>query len=154
MAAKPVFNFRQDNDYACGPAALSTLISGMMVEAVGRLAGTTKEGGTTPSGLIEAAKKMGFETAEHHELAIEQLKILVDMYGAIIVSFQCWGGGHYSVVVNSDDLGIVLFDPSSEVKTYFYNDEFIKLWYEQEDCGRTYVRWALTLSLPSIEGTS
>lgn len=109
---------RQKHPWTCGPSALSA-ISNVSEEQIAELAGTTEEHGTTPDGLVEAARKIGLNVKVVNNMTVEQLKQELNHGRNVICDIQAWGDpsqydklddGHYVAACFCGDTKIPLLD--------------------------------------------
>jgi predicted double-glycine peptidase len=99
----------QTRNYTCGPAALTTVLQNMGINATEQklmiLAGTNNKSGTSIHGLSQAAQSKGLSAAGI-ELSIHELK------KNHIVHVVLNGTPHYSVVRRVTNESVYLADPS------------------------------------------
>lgn len=139
-ATAPVPKYEQKEPSACGPAALrSVLLSygkDVSEKRLSELAGTTKEKGTTPQGLVHAAEELGFKAKAFEESTFKQLDDLVmNQDLPVIVSWYSPRGyveGHYSVVTKVDEKHVHIMDPQDGTNRALARDDFQALWFDFE----------------------
>lgn len=101
----------------CGPASLKMVMDyyGVSVseKEIARVAGSTREKGTSIKGLIKAARRFGFRVVLKKDASLRDLEYFVDKKIPVIVDwFEGGNGGHYSVVVDITKRKVVLMDPA------------------------------------------
>src|SRR5574344_1929206 len=118
---------KQDGLKDCGPCSLASIIifykGYISVNALEDMMHTTRNG-TTAYNIIEAARKIGFES---HGLKVENLDNITLPAIAYVTISKYYN--HYIVIYKVDKKHnrILIGDPATKVK-YIYNDEFNKIW--------------------------
>ena len=125
----------------CGPASLKMVMDyyGVSVpeKEIARVAGSTRERGTSIKGLIRAAKHFGFKVVLKKDASFRDLEYFIDRKIPVIVDwFEGGNGGHYSVVVDITKRKVVLMDPALR-KILLYvrrrvltRELFYSLWFD------------------------
>ncbi len=118
----------------CGPASLKMVLDyyGLMIfEAkLAIMAGSKKEKGTEPEGLIKALKSLGFSGFWKENGRIEDLKYFIKLKLPVIVDWFSQSEGHYSVVVGFEKNSILLMDPEIAGIKRISIEEFKKIWWD------------------------
>jgi len=124
----------------CGPASLKMVMDyyGVSVseKEIARVAGSTRERGTSIRGLIRAARRFGFEAIFRKDASLKDLEYFIDKKIPVIVDWFDRDGGHYSVVVDINKRKVVLMDPALR-KILLYvrrrvltRELFYSLWFD------------------------
>ena len=119
----------------CGPASLKMVLDyyGVSVseQELARLAGSSKEKGTSVSGLIKAAKRLGFDAFVKKNSSLDDLRHFTEKKIPVIVDWFFEDDGHYSVVADIDKNNITLIDPSLKRGIRkFSNEKFLRIWFD------------------------
>jgi len=124
----------------CGPASLKMVMDyyGVSVseKEIARVAGSTRERGTSIRGLIRTARRFGFKAIFRKDASLKDLEYFIDKKIPIIVDWFDRDGGHYSVVVDINKRKVVLMDPALR-KILLYvrrrvltRELFYSLWFD------------------------
>ena len=120
---------------------------------IARVAGSTREKGTSIKGLIRAAKHFGFKVILEKEASLRDLEYFVDKKIPVIVDWFDREEGHYSVVVDINKRKVVLMDPAlRKILIYirrrvFSREVFYRLWF---DFPRKFIRTPKDLVLRAM----
>lgn len=119
----------------CGPASLKMVFDyyGVSVSEnkIAKVAGATKEKGTSKAGLIKAAKHFGFQVFSKELSSLNDLRYFLKRKIPVIVDWFFEDEGHYSVVVDIDKKNIVLMDPSlKKGKKKMSLEKFFRVWFD------------------------
>ena len=124
----------------CGPASLKIVMDyyGVSVSEteIARIAGATKEKGTSIKGLIKAARRFGFKTFLKQNSSLKDLEYFVNKKIPVIVDWFDEDDGHYSVVVDIDKKNVILMDPAlRKILIYvrrkiFPRETFFRIWFD------------------------
>ncbi len=124
----------------CGPASLKMVLDyyGVSVseQELARLSGSSKEKGTSVSGLVKAAKHFGFKAFLKKNSSLKDLEYFVNKKIPVIVDWFNEDDGHYSVVVDIDKKDVVLMDPAlRKILIYirrkvFSRETFFRIWFD------------------------
>ena len=115
LYVKPI---RQTPDY-CGPTVIQMFLyrDGIeaSVEEIAKIAGTTKENGTSIEGMVKALEHYGYETSAKELSTPDDLRYYINKQIPVIVDwFSPEGvpGGLYSIVVGINKKNVPLRAPS------------------------------------------
>ncbi len=124
----------------CGPASLKMVMDyyGLSVseKEIARVAGSSRERGTSIKGLIRAAEHFGFKTILKKDASLRDLEYFVNKKIPVIVDWFDREEGHYSVVVDITKRKVVLMDPAlRKILIYirrrvFPREVFFRLWFD------------------------
>lgn len=124
----------------CGPASLKMVFDyyGVSVseKEIAKLAGASKEKGTSIEGLIKAAKHFGFQVFLKKKSSLDDLRYFIKRKIPVIVDWFFEDEGHYSVVVDIDKKNIVLMDPTlRKILIYIRRrkmslEKFLRVWFD------------------------
>lgn len=119
----------------CGPASLKMVFDyyGVSIseDEIAKVAGASKEKGTSKAGLIKAAKHFGFKVFSKELSSFNDLRYFLKRKIPVIVDWFSEDEGHYSVVVDIDKKNIVLMDPSLKGgKRKFSTEKFLRVWFD------------------------
>lgn len=118
----------------CGPASLKMVFGYYGVSAsegeIAKVAGATKEKGTSKAGLIKAAKHFGFQVFSKEKSSLNDLRYFIKREIPVIVDWFSEDEGHYSVVVDIDKKNIILMDPSYARRRKFSLEKFLRVWFD------------------------
>ncbi len=126
--------FRQTPGF-CGPASLKIVLDfyGIPVtEAkIAKLAGASRNKGTTREGLIRAAKHFGFRVFLKKNSTLSDIKGFIKKGIPVIIDWFLEDDGHYSVVADIDDKYILLVDPAfKNGKRKIPIEKFFRVWFD------------------------
>lgn len=119
----------------CGPVCLKMIfhyygkkVSERKIATIGN---TTRENGTSPSGLIKAAKYFGFN-AEYKENSsfMELRKLIIKQKIPVIVAWFSGHESHYSVAIGIDNKNIYMADPEFKEIKHIPLVAFEKIWFD------------------------
>jgi predicted double-glycine peptidase len=138
QANAPVPKYEQKRTGYCGPAALRSVLLSYGVDKsedeLAKLAKTTEEKGTLPTGLVRAAKSLGFEAEAYEDATFDDLREWVMEHRTpVIVSWYSPVGhveGHYSVVTKINEKGVYMMDPQDGSSRKLTRDDFEALWFD------------------------
>ncbi|WP_440948320.1 C39 family peptidase [Methanosarcina sp. T3] len=140
---------RQSTNYSCGASCFQAVVSywggkdmgeGQFIELVNTTLGETDRKGTTPSGIVEGAEKMGFRAEIRENLTLDDLRDSINKGVPVIVRLQAWknadqswemnASSHYMVVIGIDSKNVYFEDPwILGNRGYIPHDEFIERWH-------------------------
>lgn len=123
---------------------------------IGLIAKTTIAHGTTPEGLLRAAKHYGLTGKWSKASSIDDLKKHIKKGTPVIVDWFSSYEGHYSVAVGATRNRIAILDPETGKRRTFSNDEFMRVWFDFTGTwikNRLHlrVRWMLPLSVRKLD---
>lgn len=131
--------FRQTPGF-CGPASLKMVLDyyGVSVSEaeLAKIAGGSREKGTSREGLIKAAKHFGFYVFLKKNSTLDDLRYFVKRKIPVIIDWFFEDDGHYSVVVDIDKKNIVLMDPTlRKILVYIRRrkmplEKFLRVWFD------------------------
>ncbi len=118
----------------CGPASLKMVFDyyGVSVSEaeIAKIAGASREKGTSIEGLVKAAKHFGFRVFLKEGATLDDLKYFVKRRIPVIVDWFSEDEGHYSVVVGIDSKNIILMDPELKGKRKIPLEKFFRIWFD------------------------
>lgn len=145
----PVSHYRQLTPWSCGPASLQ-MVLGYHGDA--RTHSELIEGtnctadGTLTKGFRTFLNRLGYKYLEKQKARIRQLEGFVDKNIPVIVAYQAYRDGHFSVVVGYDNKRILIADPFSSRKfRWIPKQDFKRRWYGEDEPGKTVRRWMLAV---------
>jgi len=131
--------FRQTPGF-CGPASLKMVFDyyGVSVSEaeIAKIAGASREKGTSKAGLIKAVKHFGFKAFSKTNSSLNDLRYFIKRKIPVIVDWFFEDEGHYSVVVDIDKKNIVLMDPTLRKlliyvrRRKFSTEKFLRIWFD------------------------
>lgn len=138
----------QIKDYICGPTALHMVLcyhkNNIPIDRLSQLSKTTEKTGTTRSGLVRAAKTLGYEVHAHSESTLKEIKHWIDKGLPVIVNFRPQRKfGHYAVVIGYTDSSLIFHDPWYGRGVKFKNKKFLYEWYGYHEFAHR--RWLMVL---------
>jgi predicted double-glycine peptidase len=145
----PVGNFRQPNEWSCGPSALKIILDyfkenkdiDFLIKEI-----KCDETGTLHFGFTETLRKLGYEYFEKKDSKIEDIENFLKKGLPIIVDYQDHEGGHFSVIIGMDEKRFMLSDPALDEKSKWINkQEFEEKWWEEDEPGETVKKWMLVI---------
>jgi len=142
---------RQEEDFSCGPAALSSVLKYFRVwdgreQQLYKLLETSAEQGTLPENLAQGARRFGLTAAVEKLMTIDRLRALLDGGRLVILELQAWrddegpmlpwsetwDDGHYVVLVGLDETFAYFMDPSTRgAYTYLPLVELLERWHDR-----------------------
>lgn len=141
---------RQQADYSCGPAAMSSILQYFGVwkgreQDLYKLLETSTENGTLPENLALGARHFGLTATVEQLMTVQRLRTLLGEGKTVILELQAWrdpkqpmkpwrdtwGDGHYVVLIGMDGAFAYCMDPSMEgAYTYLPLDELVERWHD------------------------
>jgi ABC-type bacteriocin/lantibiotic exporter with double-glycine peptidase domain len=130
----PVPHFRQSPGL-CGASALRAALAYWGQEhteqELAELSGSDPDIGVEAPGLVEAAKKIGFNGFYHDDADLDDLARYLDLGLPVIVNWWSEDEGHFSVVVGMDDKYVYMVDPEKNVHYSRVSiDDFSRNWFD------------------------
>jgi predicted double-glycine peptidase len=120
----------------CGPAALRAVLAffdrDVSEEELAKLAGSNRKEGTTPEGLVRAARALGFKAQARDCGSIQDLQSWLDHGVPVIVDWFSTDEGHYSVVTAIQEGKVFMKDPEFGGKRELDVDSFERTWFDFE----------------------
>jgi len=124
----------------CGPVSLKMVLDyyGVSVseDKIAKIAGATKEKGTSAAGLVKAAKYFGFQVFLKEKGSLDDISYFIKRKIPVIVDWFFRDDGHYSVVVDINKKNIVLMDPTlRKILIYIRRrkisaKKFFRIWFD------------------------
>ena len=118
----------------CGPASLKMVMDyyGVSVSEarIAKAAGSTREKGTSPQGLIKAAKSFGFHVFLKENSTLNDLRYFVKRHIPVIVDWFFEDDGHYSIVVDINKKNVIIMDPALKGKRKILLETFFRIWFD------------------------
>lgn len=141
---------RQQQDYSCGPAAMSAVLQYFGVwkgreQELYKLLETSTIHGTLPENLALGARHFGLTATVEQLMTVEKLRALLAEGKTVILELQAWrepakpqkrwrdtwADGHYVVLIGMDAEFAYCMDPSTEgAYTYLPLRELIERWHD------------------------
>ena len=161
--AQPVFLslplVKQQTEYTCGPASMTSVLQGLGFANVTEAAlaiemKTDSKYGTNVSEMADALLRRGVAADMHQYMTLDELRSVLLSGGVVIVLYQAWPGlptdvdwpimwhdGHFSVVVGMDESRVYLMDPYQAEGMYGWipHEEFLQRWHDVDGLERLYV---------------
>lgn len=139
---------RQATNYTCGVSALQSVLAYYGEEysemPLSKKLRANYKNGTAYMEIKGFSEKNGFQVDIHKNMAIADLKALIDKKFPVICLLQAWSevpvnystewnDGHYVVAVGYDEKNIFFMDPST-LGTFAYvpENEFIERWHDTD----------------------
>jgi hypothetical protein len=147
---------RQTKDYTCGAAALQSILlyygeDDYSQAELAKILGAHPQHGTSYRAILRFAnrkfsdpKKRDFLMWKRCDMAIDDLRQVIDSGRPSILIFQAWGKpgvnwkkewkeGHYAVAVGYDENNLYFMDPSTPGHySYIPNEEFLDRWHDRD----------------------
>ena len=151
--AQPVFLslplFKQQTEYTCGPASMTSVLQGLGFANVTEAAlaiemKTDSKYGTLFEEMEGPLLRRGVAANSHQDMTLDELRSVLLSGGVVIVLYQAWPelstdvdwpimwrDGHYSVVVGMDESRVYLMDPYQAEGMYGWipHEEFLQRWH-------------------------
>ncbi len=120
---------------SCGPASLKMILNYFGVDVSERqlikLTGCTPGKGVGAKGILEGAKKLGFDGFIKDDSNFNELRhYVIKNKIPVIVDWFWYDEGHYSVVVDIDRENIYMLDPSLGHLRALRLRKFRRLWFD------------------------
>ena|SRR5208282_3719762 len=175
--AKKVLTYpetRQVFDYDCGANALMSMLVYCGVEEreerIAKLAGTTKEVGTTTEGILFTFGYFGMEVSAGEGMTTADIREAIDQGHPVMLTLQAyrdadniepykddWTDGHYVVAIGYEGDGtdpsdrIIFEDPASFHRTYLTDGELNERWHDDNGAANPpkLQHWGCILLTPS-----
>ena len=139
----------QSYDYTCGVSALQSVLyyygKDFRHEDLAKALEPDPMKGTNYRRMVDFARSLGFRVDVLTNMALQDLKKLIDDRRPVIVSIQAWpdspvqwrdtwSEGHYAVAIGYDVSNIYFMDPSI-IGHYAYIpiQEFLDRWHDRDD---------------------
>ena len=130
-----VGSYRQKTGYTCGPAVLKIVLHyfgrNFSEKTILKAAGTTKKQGTSHEGLVYVLNKLGYKWVQKENATIQNIEFFIKKKLPVIVDYQAWHGGHYSVICGFDKTHLIVCDPAKDGGFRSINKKlFLKRWHD------------------------
>jgi ATP-binding cassette, subfamily B, bacterial len=132
--------YTQKTNYTCGPACLK-IVSDFYGDShteifLRELAETSKEWGTNHRNMVRAARAIGYTVRSRNKISIKDVESIITRGFPVIVDYENWGDGHYSVVTKIDDTHVHLADPGNIDNGFsvLTKKEFLYRWCYDRGC--------------------
>lgn len=151
---------RQADNWDCGASSLQSLLLyyGLdLSEAdIINIAGTNKDRGTTPAGMIKAVEHYKFNY-KAGKLSLTELKKYLNKKVPVILLLQAWSDldsvdwkdhwsdGHYVVEIGYLADNIYFEDPYSFSRTFLSEKELEERWHDVDYGGQRHINWGLAI---------
>jgi len=165
---------RQVFDFDCGANALMSMLVYCGVEEreerIAKLAGTTKEVGTTTEGILFTFGYFGMEVSAGEGMTTADIREAIDQGHPVMLTLQAyrdadnvepykddWTDGHYVVAIGYEGDGtdpsdrIIFEDPASFHRTYLTDGELNERWHDDNGAANPpkLQHWGCILLTPS-----
>jgi ABC-type bacteriocin/lantibiotic exporter with double-glycine peptidase domain len=138
---------RQSTNYSCGPASLKIIFKSygdsFSENELIHKTNTTKKDGMYIEECLEFCKEHGYTCFQKYNSNLKELLCLLQKGFPVLVSYQAWGGCHYSIIYGFKKNRFLLSDPSKEggYRT-IRRDLFLKRWWHK-DFGKKKHKWLM-----------
>ncbi len=142
----------QKNCYFCGPTSLKMVFETFGVKKtekeLARLAGTTKEKGTSHCGMIRACNKNGFSCFVHEKSNFRNVESFLKAGLPVISDWTDEKSmtGHYNIITEIGKKNIFFCDPWYGPKYPVDKKVFEKYWKDESTSGRKWIMAVLPKS--------
>ena len=149
-AVLQIGTIRQPNNYVCGPATLKLVFDffgkKISLDEIIFVAKSTFEGGTSPKNLIKTARKFGFKTLQKSNATITDIEKQIEKQFPVIIVYQAWGDGHYSVIYGFNKTYFFISDPAFE-KGYrkIKKEVLVNSWHDFDMHGKPFNQWMMVI---------
>lgn len=138
---------RQKQKYTCGPAVLATIFKfyGKEIpeEDLVQQGNINSKDGTDYDQMEYLAKQNGFKFYHKLNASVRDIEKYLKLNMPVIVNYQDWGGGHYSVIHGYDDHFFYVADPSNSNDSEseyaepkkISRKKFLKNWFDSNEKG-------------------
>ncbi|MFH1308204.1 MAG: C39 family peptidase [archaeon] len=145
----PVKHHKQINNWSCGPSSLKIVLDyyddKRYVRSLIKKTGCNLSG-TYHKGFRKALKRMGYDFYEKENAKITDIEEFIQKGIPIIVDYQAYHGGHFSVVIGYDKNRFLLSDPAYDKKyKWVKKSDFLKRWWEEDEPRKIIKRWMLAI---------
>ena len=146
-----VGTYRQKTNYTCGPGALKLILDfygrNFSEKILTKIAGTNKKQGTSHEGLAFVLNKLGYKWVQKEFASIKDIEFFIRKKIPVLVDYQSWHGGHYSVIRGYTRTHFLLSDTAKNCGyRTIRKDLFYKRWYDTGHLkGLNYHRWMLVV---------
>lgn len=142
--------YRQTSGF-CGPASLRMVLAYYGVRKteaeIAMAAGSSRQTGTSPRGLVRSAKLFGLEAFWRKNCRLGDLELFVKKEIPVIVDWFFEDDGHYSVVAEINKKNITLADPATFKFNKIPLEKFYRIWF---DFSGSYIKKPQDLILRSV----
>ncbi|MEK6871323.1 MAG: cysteine peptidase family C39 domain-containing protein [Nanoarchaeota archaeon] len=145
----PVGHHRQITSWSCGPSALKIVLDFYQVNKnikylIKKTACTIE--GTLHKGFKKALKGLDMKFFEKEDATITDIKRFIQSGIPVIVDYQAYHGGHFSVIIGYDKNKFLLSDPAYDKKCKWINEKnFVENWWEEDEPGKIVKKWMLVI---------
>lgn len=137
--------YRQQKEYTCGPASLRIVLNyygkKLKEKRIVKIAHASRYEGTRQALMVLAFRKLGYKTIVRFPATVKDIESFVRKEVPVIVNYQAWGYGHYSVVVGFNNTHLLLLDPLKGARRKIRKDLFAKRWHGSQQGEKR--RWML-----------
>src|SRR3989344_2310259 len=130
---------KQENDYYCGPAVLSSLLGyfgkNLSQKEIAKLTKTKPPPhGTENHEMAKMSKKFGFYSKAKRNATIKDIEQILKKYPVIINYIEPEEDvGHFAIVLELTKNSIILSDPWHGPKFKITQEEFLKRWHNHKN---------------------
>jgi len=129
---------RQRHNYDCGPTCVEACVSycGWTLDADRLLVATRAhpEHGTDPEDLVPILAAAGLRPWVDEPMERDELIDHVESRGPVICPIRAYRDGHWVVVCDTTDRGVIVMDPASDVLAYRYLSwaQWMRRWWDTD----------------------
>ncbi|HJX05934.1 MAG TPA: cysteine peptidase family C39 domain-containing protein [Candidatus Nanoarchaeia archaeon] len=147
-----IFNIgthRQSTTYSCGPASLKIIFKSygdkFSEKKLIQETNTSPKEGMFQEECMDFCKEHGYSYFCKYNSCLRDLLRLLQKGFPVLVLYQAWGGGHYSIIYGFKNNRFLLSDPAKDggYRT-IRKDLFLKRWWH-EDYGKKRHRWLMVV---------
>lgn len=126
--------YSQKFDYSCGAATLRMVLAYWGINrsetTIARMAGTTKQHGTSPTGLVNAIRSMDLSYKRSAQAQLADISAALRRGRPVLIHYREPGeeSSHYALVVGMNDKEIIMHDAYHGKDFILSRAEFRRRW--------------------------
>ncbi len=146
----PVGYHRQINSWSCGPSSLKIILDYYKdkkdIKSLIKELKCTEKDGTFHKDFRKFLKKNKYNFVEKKNVALKDIEEFLQQSVPVIVDYQAYHGGHFSVIIGRTENKFLFSDPSCDKKyRWISKKDFLKRWFEEDEPGKIVNRWLLAV---------
>lgn len=145
----PIGHHRQITSWSCCPSTLKIVFDYYKNKKnIKELIKGTEcnEEGTLHKNIKKYLKKLGYAFFEKEGANLKDIENFIQKGIPVIVGYEAYHGGHFSVVIGYNNKNFLLSDPAYDKKyKWIDKQDFDKRWYEEDKPGIIVKRWLLAI---------
>lgn len=146
----PVKHHRQINSWSCGPSSLKIVLDYYKdkrdIKNLIKQLKCTEKGGTLHKGFTDFLNKNKYSFKVKANASLKDIEEFLQEAVPVIVDYQAYHGGHFSVIIGYNKNRFLLSDASYDKKyKWVSKKDFLRRWFEEDEPGKIVKHWLLTV---------